>query len=137
MFGLTTRLARETAEELAARGLNESRAEVLFRLESGGPMVQRQLSELLRCTPRHVTGLVDDLEGVGLVERKPHPTDRRASLVTLTRKGKSTTEWMMNERRRAADILFGDVDEVKLAAFIEVMHGVLGKLQRPDTEQPE
>lgn len=134
VFGLVTRLARETSEELAARGLNDSRAEVLFRLAAGGPMVQRRLSELLRCTPRHVTGLVDDLEGVGLVERKPHPTDRRASLVTLTKKGKSTTQWMMSERARAAEALFGDVDPKQLAAFIDVMQGVLNKLEHPATE---
>jgi DNA-binding MarR family transcriptional regulator len=81
-----------------------------------------------------VTGLVDDLEGVGLVERRPHPTDRRASLVTLTRKGKSTTEWMLSERRNAAEALFGDVDGKQLAAFITVMHDVLGKLERPDAD---
>ena len=32
--------------------------------------------------------VVDDLEALGLVRRRPHPTDRRAKLVEATRKGK-------------------------------------------------
>lgn len=33
------------------------------------------------------TWIVDRLEGRGLVQRRPHPTDRRAKLVVLTPKG--------------------------------------------------
>jgi DNA-binding MarR family transcriptional regulator len=43
--------------------------------------------------------VVDDLESLGLVHRRPHPTDRRAKLVEATRKGKQTA-------RKADDILF-------------------------------
>jgi DNA-binding MarR family transcriptional regulator len=34
-----------------------------------------------------VTIIVDDLQSQGLVERQPHPTDRRAKLVVATSKG--------------------------------------------------
>jgi DNA-binding MarR family transcriptional regulator len=34
------------------------------------------------------TVLVDDLEARGLVERQPHPEDRRAKLVSLTTAGR-------------------------------------------------
>jgi len=34
-----------------------------------------------------VTGLVDALADTGFVARRPHPTDRRATLVTLTVRG--------------------------------------------------
>jgi DNA-binding MarR family transcriptional regulator len=42
--------------------------------------------------------LVDDLESLGLVRRRPHPTDRRAKVVEATRKGKTMA-------RQADDIL--------------------------------
>ena len=54
-------------------------------------MTQRELSRALRCTPRNVTGLLDALEDSGLVVRRPHPRDRRASLVNLTLGGKRTS----------------------------------------------
>ena len=41
-------------------------------------------------TARNVTGLIDALEHDGLVERLPHPSDRRATLVRLTVAG---TAW--------------------------------------------
>jgi hypothetical protein len=50
-------------------------------------MTQRQLSQVLRCTPRNVTGLLDALETAGLVARGRHPSDRPATLVHLTDEG--------------------------------------------------
>jgi DNA-binding MarR family transcriptional regulator len=46
-----------------------------------------ELGTLLAVTPRSVTKLVDSLEGEGLVARKPHPSDRRVTLVSLTDRG--------------------------------------------------
>ena len=37
--------------------------------------------------PPNLTTLVDDLERSGLVERQPHPTDRRVKLVVATADG--------------------------------------------------
>jgi DNA-binding MarR family transcriptional regulator len=72
---------------LAERGLTRAQAELLCRLGRSGPVTQRDLSRALACTPRNVTGLVDGPESRGLVARRSHPTDRRATLVTLTERG--------------------------------------------------
>lgn len=40
--------------------------------------------------PRNVTGLLDALTDKGYVARQPHPTDRRATLVSLTDHGRTT-----------------------------------------------
>jgi len=39
--------------------------------------------------PSSVTGLVDRMEGAGLVERRPDPSDRRAQRIGLTERGRS------------------------------------------------
>ena len=49
----------------------------------------RALAEKLKADPPYVTLIVDDLEERGLVERRPHPDDRRAKLVSLTRAGRA------------------------------------------------
>src|SRR3954454_13528227 len=49
-----------------------------------------RLTELARganITPQAMGELVDELEQLGYVERRPDPTDRRAKLVVLTDKG--------------------------------------------------
>jgi len=49
-----------------------------------------RLTELARganMTPQAVGELVDELETLGYVERRPDPTDRRAKLIVLTSRG--------------------------------------------------
>jgi DNA-binding MarR family transcriptional regulator len=46
-----------------------------------------ELSRLLMVTGGNVTGIVDQLEGEGLVERVDEPADRRAFRIHLTKAG--------------------------------------------------
>lgn len=49
-----------------------------------------RLTDLARganMTPQAMGELVDELEGLGYVERRPDPTDRRAKLIVLTDRG--------------------------------------------------
>jgi DNA-binding MarR family transcriptional regulator len=51
------------------------------------PMPMRELAEQLAVDPPNLTPTVDELERLGLVERRAHPTDRRVKLVAATPKG--------------------------------------------------
>lgn len=131
VYELSVRVAQAMEQGLAESGLNTSRAEVLFRLRGQGPMVQRELSQALRCTPRHVTGLVDALQSAGLVERQPHPTDRRATLVVLTTAGTKLATGMFAGREASAREMFGDVPERDLVTTVAVLRRVLDGLDPP------
>jgi DNA-binding MarR family transcriptional regulator len=51
-----------------------------------------RLTDLARganITPQAMGELVDELEELGYVERRPDPTDRRAKLIVLTERGKA------------------------------------------------
>jgi DNA-binding MarR family transcriptional regulator len=84
---------REVAE---AAGMSFGRTRALRRL-ARKPMSMRELADALGIDPPNATVVVDDLERQGLVQRRPHPTDRRAKLVEATRKGK--------EKARRADAI--------------------------------
>src|SRR5580658_9188836 len=58
-----------------------------LRRIAGRPMPMRELAGLLAMEPPNLTAVIDDLEHSGLVERHPHPTDRRVKLVVATPKG--------------------------------------------------
>jgi DNA-binding MarR family transcriptional regulator len=125
-FELATRVGGLMQTALTERGLTPARAEVLLVLHHHGrPMVQRELSQALRCTPRHVTALVDTLETNGWVSRTPHPTDRRATLVALTAQGAAAAHRMDTERHDAAQALLGDVPAGELAGFITIADRLL------------
>jgi DNA-binding MarR family transcriptional regulator len=114
---------------LAEGGLTRARAELIWRLGQQGSMTQRELSEALRCTPRNVTGLVDALEEDGFVARRPHPTDRRATLVELTERGSNATEGWRAGYRDLAALLFADLEASELSSFVAALDRVLERLR--------
>ncbi|MGW4058601.1 MarR family winged helix-turn-helix transcriptional regulator [Amycolatopsis sp. NPDC004747] len=124
-FELAARLAEAMRVALADRGLTASRAEVIYVLARDGELMQRALADALNCTPRHVTGLVDQLEDAGLVQRRPHPRDRRAISVALTDEGAATARWMTESRHDAARAILGNVPDADLAAFVRVADLIL------------
>jgi DNA-binding MarR family transcriptional regulator len=132
VFELTVRLAGAMQQDQAARGLTRARATLLMALHRFGPLTQRQLSDLLRVTPRNVTGLVDALEAGGLVARGPHPADRRAALVGFTATGRSAAASLDEARQRFAGFLFDEVPADDLARFAGVLDHVLARLPGPD-----
>jgi DNA-binding MarR family transcriptional regulator len=86
-----SRLVLDDDRKLAvsqALGLSFARVRALRRL-APEPLTMRALAEKLKADPPYVTLIVDDLEERGLVERRPHPGDRRAKLVSLTRAGRA------------------------------------------------
>lgn len=80
-------------------GLSEGRLHALFALKSA-PERQLALGELadqLEVTPRNVTGLIDNLERDGLVERIDDPADRRLTYARLTIAGAKRLDGMREE----------------------------------------
>jgi DNA-binding MarR family transcriptional regulator len=53
------------------------------------------LAEEWKCDASTATWIVDRLEAKGLVERRPHATDRRVKLVVLTPRGSRTKATQM------------------------------------------
>ena len=65
----------------------------IFRIPSGRPAITQQaLATALGMLPSRLVALVDELESKGLVERRPHETDRRSNALHLTQSGKSTLQ---------------------------------------------
>jgi DNA-binding MarR family transcriptional regulator len=76
------RHVRRVAETL---GLTESQAVAMRELSS--PTTLGGLSKLMCCEASNATFVADKLEETGLLERRPHPTDRRAKQLHLTAEG--------------------------------------------------
>ncbi len=75
---------------------------------------------------------VEELEKLGYVERRPHPTDKRARLVFLTERGKQIRPLAMATGKRVEEQwaqLLGERDLEVLRSALQVL---LGKLQGKD-----
>jgi DNA-binding MarR family transcriptional regulator len=110
-------------------GLTPSRTHLLWEIGQRGPVPQRVLADALKVTPRAVTGLVDALAADGLVTREPHPTDRRATLVTLTSRGKTLVAQLKRDHERLARALFAPMPGGELDAFAQGLAGVIDRLR--------
>jgi DNA-binding MarR family transcriptional regulator len=130
-------LNEDMTQSLARDGLTVPRATLVWLLHHHGPSTQRALADAMRVTPRNVTGLVDGLAASGFVARGPHPTDRRATLVSLTERGAATVAEMARGHRELARQLFGDLPPAQLAAFGGGLAHVTGRLREALQAQEE
>ena len=76
---------------LKPHGLTFARYEVLMLLSfsRSGSLPLGKIGKRLQVHPASVTNAIDRLEAQRLVRRVPHPTDRRATLASLTARGRS------------------------------------------------
>ncbi|MEN8649980.1 MarR family transcriptional regulator [Streptomyces sp. 21So2-11] len=89
LCGLVNGLARQIGDHVRERAtkLELTAPQATALREMTGPMTMRDLAERMSCEPSNATFVVDKLEKLSLIERRPHPTDRRAKQLVLTPEG--------------------------------------------------
>jgi DNA-binding MarR family transcriptional regulator len=126
---LVVLLNDDMTQSLARDGLTVSRARVLWELRQRGPTIQRDLADVLKVSARTITGLVDGLVATGLLTRQPHPTDRRATLVTFTEHGARTAEAMNRGQQELAHMLFAGMPDEQFDCFVAGLGEILTRLR--------
>jgi DNA-binding MarR family transcriptional regulator len=84
---LSHALDRHVRSVAANFGLTEAQAVALRELT--GPTTLGELSKRMCCEASNATFVADRLEGLGLLERRPHATDRRVKELHLTAEGRA------------------------------------------------
>lgn len=128
MLQITVLLNQDVERHAARAGLTPSRLPVLWVVSAGGPQTQRQLADALDVSARNITGLVDALAGDGFVTREPHPSDRRATLVTLTAKGEQVAEHMAQQQAEFTELLFTGWEPDAFTGFVNGLDRVVARL---------
>lgn len=117
-------------QAIEALELTPARMHLLWELGQRGPVNQRVLADALKVTPRAVTGLVDGLVAGGLVTREPHPTDRRATLVTFTARGEGLVGRLRRDHQTLARALFGAMARREFDSFASGLDEVIANLRK-------
>jgi DNA-binding MarR family transcriptional regulator len=142
LVGLTARFAARFGHWLegqACDGLSYTRLRLLQALHCGGPAIMRDLGAQLGATPRNMTAIVDAMEEARLVVRRPHPTDRRATLVELSPAGIAEAEQELGPRLDAMAELFTGLSAPERQQFTAVVTKLMHAMgSGPDcaVEQP-
>jgi DNA-binding MarR family transcriptional regulator len=125
------------AERIESLGLNPRMWGALNVLEAEGAITQHALCKGVGIDPSSMVATIDELEAKGLVERRRHPSDRRAHALHVTAKGKQTLARGRELARKAQDDLLAPLNEEER----EQLHGLLLRLalatRDVSKEQPE
>ncbi len=81
---------RRFAERMETLGLTPRMWGALNVLDAEGAITQHALCQGVGMDPSSMVATLDELEAKGLVQRRQHPTDRRAHALHLTAKGRKT-----------------------------------------------
>ena len=108
--------------------LSPQRLRILGSLYDRGPRIMSELKEELGVTATNITALIDSLEEDGLVVRKAHPDDRRATVIELTAKAKNDLALGCTEYKDRVSDLFNDMSETEVKDFAKTLERLWNRL---------
>lgn len=130
VMALARRVRREHADSLAAWDVTPSQARALRVLASRPEgMRPSTLADELRIAPRSATDVVDGLAARGWVARTPDPTDRRATVLTLTGDGRDLVDRIEDVRRLASERVLDVLTAAQRRTLHEILTVVVGERQ--------
>lgn len=130
------RLMRKRFEQRARQaGLTRSQWQVLSMLSHNEGIHQKGLADLLEIESITLVRLLDKMQERGLIDRRPHPTDRRMSLLFLTEAAHPLLQLMRQfgeQTRRETMDNFSEQEHQLLQQFLGRMReNLLGACARP------
>jgi DNA-binding MarR family transcriptional regulator len=117
LLGMTGALHSHVARVAAGCDLTAQQALLLRSLDR--PRSMRTVAQEMSCDPSNVTGLIDRIERLGLVERLPDAADRRVRLLSLTPAGRKVCVRL--ERDLARTPLFDGLTPAELDQFLDLL----------------
>lgn len=131
VFMLGRELRREISELMAGEpwaidaGFRPPCLGVLSVVARMGPVSQRAISDYLGLDASDVVGVLDILEGAGMVERRRDPDDRRRHAVVLTDAGEQASNRVSELRSQVEAKVFGALDPDERRLLADLVHRAL------------
>lgn len=107
---------------LRVHGLHLATAQALSVLEGAdNSLTPNQIGEHLHLTSGTVTTVIDSLERRGLVERHPHPEDRRKVLVVINDAGRAVLDRYLPEAVAIQTAMLAGLDDDELRTLNDLL----------------
>jgi DNA-binding MarR family transcriptional regulator len=123
------RMAHKFAAALAPLGLRPPHFGVMTLIETHPGCTQRELVTRSLIDPSSMVAVIDELEQMGLAERRRHAEDRRKHAVHLTARGRRTLQRAREVAMQTAQHVFAPLDGPEL----ETLRRLLRKLARVES----
>src|SRR3954449_10277385 len=124
--------AARFSERMRSLGLRPKHFAVLNAVALADGASQQEIGGRMGLDPSGLVGAIDELEGMGLVERRRDPADRRRNAIALTADGTAT---LRRARRLVSDSareLLGALDDAEVETLVALLAKVEagGELER-------
>ncbi len=114
-------------QRMAPFGLRPVDFSVLTLIAHNPGITSRQICAALDILPPNLVGMIKSLDKRGLIERRPHPTDRRAQGLHLSPTGKK----LQKSAQATATQLEIDVASRLSAEELDTLKALLSRVYRP------
>jgi DNA-binding MarR family transcriptional regulator len=126
-FGRTAkRLARAFDEALAGHGVTTPRARVLMHVAGHGPTRLNRVAAEVGVAQGTASELAEALVRDGLLDRRPDPTDRRATLLQVSEQGAVEAEGWRERYGTAAEDLFAALSGTERRLLVGLLRQIDG-----------
>jgi DNA-binding MarR family transcriptional regulator len=139
VYGRLLRVAQlsdhELAKGLASFGLQQGWFDLLAALRRAGAPYELNPTSLMRATLLSSSGMtkrLDRMAEAGLIERRPDPSDRRGTLVRLTRRGKNIIDRAVETHVGNEKRLLGGLTAAERSTLDRVLKRLLIELERTE-----
>jgi len=121
---------------LPTDAVSYARMRLLTALQCDGEQTMGRLATALGVTPRRITVLVEALEADGLVERHPHPTDGRSTLVTITDIGVKQQALGWQQHQGEVGLAFSDLPVEQQEQLLTISRSLTEAMRTRLVERP-
>ena len=117
---------------MKAEGVSLAQSRLLEVIQQTPRARWSDIATVLGYSPRTITEAIDAMERDGLVTRSPDPNDRRAKILTITRKGTRDLKRAQKARDRVREIFFGVLAADERASLFEMLERMRVAVQSLD-----
>jgi len=117
--------ARSLQRRSATLGFSPGQFPVLLELWHQDGLTQKQLLDKLEVEQATLANTLSRMERDGLIERSPHPSDRRAQVITLTGLGRALEAQAVKAAAEADAALFAGFKRFERELMIEYMRMIV------------
>jgi DNA-binding MarR family transcriptional regulator len=121
-------ILRHFEQKLRPLGFGMAYLPAAVALEDDEPLLQAELAERAHVEQPTMAALLGRMERDGLIARKPHPSDKRATLISLTKAARANLPMARERLREGADRALAGFSERERATLLALLQRVVKNL---------
>jgi MarR family transcriptional regulator, transcriptional regulator for hemolysin len=123
-------LVRRFEERLRPLDFGTAYLPVVIALKENGALLQKDLAERVHVEQPTMAALLTRMERDGLIVREPHPTDKRASKISLSTKAKTRLPSAKKRLWEVAEKATAGFSKHERATLIALLRRVLNNMEQ-------